>query len=72
MRVTFKALKNTIAADTTLKMFPPTFRAWLDFSLLPEYDTVEKYFYLSAFVGNANADGLTFKVFTPRPPTLTQ
>ena len=72
MRVTFKALKNTIAADTTLKMFPPTFRVWLDFSLLPEYDAVEKYFYLSAFVGNANADGLTFKVFTPRPPTLTQ
>jgi hypothetical protein len=63
-------LKNTIAADTTLKMFPPAFRAWLDFSLLPEYDAVAKYFYISTFAGSANADGLTFKVFTPRPPTL--
>jgi hypothetical protein len=70
MRVTFKVLKNTLTADTTLKMFPPAFRAWLDFSLLPEYDTVAKYFYLSTFAGSANADGLTFKVFTPRPPGL--
>jgi hypothetical protein len=70
MRVTFKALKNTLEADTTLKLFPPAFRAWLDFSLLPEYDSVSKYFYLSTFAGNANSDGLTFKVFTPRPPGL--
>ena len=70
MRVSFKALKNTLSADPTLKMFPPAFRAWLDFSLLPDYDAVSKYFYLSAFAGSANADGLTFKVFTPRPPSL--
>jgi hypothetical protein len=70
MRATFKALKGTIAADTTLKMFPPTLRAWVDFSLLPDYDAVAKYFYLSAFAGSANGDGLTFKIFTPRPPTL--
>ena len=70
MRVTFKALKNTVATDTTLKLFPPAFRAWLDFSLLPDYAAVEKYFYVSTFGGSANADGLTFKFFTPRPPTL--
>ncbi len=70
MRVTFKALKNSIAADTTLSMFPPAYRAWLDFTLLPEYDTVSKYFYISTYAGSANADGLTFKVFTPRPPSL--
>ncbi len=70
MRVTFTALKNSAAADTTLKLFPPALRAWMDFSLLPDFDAVSKYFYLSAYAGNANADGLTFKVFTPRPPTL--
>ena len=70
MRVTFKMLQNTLAADTTLKMLPPAFRAWLDFSLLPDYDAVAKYFYLSTFAGSANADGLTLKVFTPRPPGL--
>lgn len=70
LRVTFKALKNSVAADTTVKMFPPPFRAWLDFSLLPDYDAVAKYFYISEFAGSADADGLTFKVFTPRPPQL--
>ena len=70
MRVTFKALKNSIAADTTLSLFPATYRAWLDFSLLPEYDRVAKYFYFSTYAGSANADGLTFKIFTPRPPSL--
>jgi hypothetical protein len=63
-------MKNTIAADSALKLFPPAFRAWLDFTLLPDYDSVSKYFYLSVFAGNANSDGLTFKVFTPRPPQL--
>lgn len=70
MRVTFKALKNTMAADTALKMFPPTFRDWLDFNLLPDYDGVAKYFYVSTFAGSANSEGLTLKVFTPRPPQL--
>jgi hypothetical protein len=70
MRVTFKALKNTAVADAALKQFPPAFRPWLDFSLLPDFGAVSKYFYLSAFSGNANAEGLTFKYFTPRPPQL--
>jgi hypothetical protein len=38
--------------------------------LLPDYDSVAKYFYLSVMGGNANADGLTLKVFAPRPPQL--
>jgi len=70
MRITFKALKNSIAADTALKLFPPTFREWMDFSLLPDYEAVSKYFYLSTYAGNANAEGLTFKAFAPRPPQL--
>ena len=70
MRVTFKALKNTIAADNAMKAFPPAFRSWLDFSLLPDYETVSKYFYISTFAGSANSSGMTFKYFTPRPPQL--
>jgi len=38
--------------------------------LQPEYEKVQKYFYVSVFSGSANADGLTLKVFTPRPPQL--
>ncbi|HUC85160.1 MAG TPA: hypothetical protein VL970_08210, partial [Candidatus Acidoferrales bacterium] len=70
MRLTFKAVKNTLAADTTLKMFPPSFREWFDFSLLPDYDLVSKYFYISTVVGSANSEGLTVRVFAPRPPQL--
>ena len=70
MRVTFKAFKNSVAADSAMKLFPPAFRDWADFSLLPEYAQVQKYFFLSVFSGGANAGGLTLKVFTPRPPQL--
>jgi hypothetical protein len=70
MRVAFKLMKTASEADAAMKMFPPAFRDWADFSLLPDYGTVQKYFYLSVFGGNANADGLTVKVFTPRPPQL--
>ena len=70
MRTSFKLLKDASAADATMKMFPPAMREWLDFSLLPDYDAVAKYFYISVFGGNANADGLTVKVYGPRPPQL--
>jgi hypothetical protein len=70
MRSTFKVLKDASTADTTMKMFPPVMREWLDFSLLPDYETVAKYFYISVFGGNSTSDGLTLKVFGPRPPQL--
>ena len=46
------------------------FGDWLDFSLLPDYGKVSKYFYISVTGGNVTADGLSFKVFAPRPPQL--
>ena len=70
MRAAFKLLKISAADDSTMKLFPPAYRDWADFTLLPDYDAVSKYFYLSVFGGNANADGLTLKIFAPRPPQL--
>ena len=70
MRSYFKLVKNASEADTTMKMFPPAVREWMDFALLPEYDTVAKYFYLSVFGSSTAGDGLTLKVFAPRPPLL--
>ena len=70
MRSSFKLLKDASAADSTMKMFPPAMREWMDFSLLPDYDGVAKYFYLSVFGGNTSGDGMTLKVFSPRPPQL--
>jgi len=46
------------------------FGGWMDFSLLPDYDKVAKYFYFSVTSGSVTADGFSFKVFAPRPPQL--
>ncbi len=68
MRSSFKLLKA--ATEPTLQRFPAEFRDWADFTLLPEYDKVAKYFHLSVFANGTDANGLTLRVFTPRPPTL--
>jgi hypothetical protein len=70
MRVTFKAFKNPAAASSVTKLIPSAFRDWADFSLLPDYGQVQKYFYLSVFDGKADDAGLTLKMFSPRPPSL--
>ncbi len=70
MRAAFSLLKNSAASDTAMMVFPKSFRDWMDFSLLPDYDQVSKYFYFSVYGGGATADGLSFKVFAPRPPRL--
>ncbi len=70
MRTAFSLLKNPAATDTAMAAFPRSFRDWMDFSLLPDYDQVAKYFYFSVYGGTATADGLSFKVFAPRPPQM--
>jgi hypothetical protein len=44
------------------------FKDWFDFSLLPSYDKISKYFGLTVYGGGANADGISLKVYTPYPP----
>ncbi len=81
LRPVFTALKNSstdslaaggASAFGALPFVSPgkIFGGWLDFSLLPEYDKVSKYFYFSVTSGNVTADGFSFKVFAPRPPQL--
>ncbi|HYG34857.1 MAG TPA: hypothetical protein VEC99_08740 [Clostridia bacterium] len=71
------ASNSTVAAAST--MLPGALGAaktgkdiaeWLDFSLLPPFDQISKYFHFSVYGGSATVDGLTFKVFTPVPPAL--
>ena len=45
-------------------------KEWVDFSLLPPFAAVEKYFHFMVFGGSANADGLTLKFYSPVPPGL--
>jgi hypothetical protein len=47
-----------------------TLRQWADFSLLPPFDTISKYFYFSVYAGTFTADGFSLKVFMPTPPQL--
>lgn len=77
MRSLFAALKNdpksTPGADNPLlRLWSGSLGDWLDFSLLPDYDQVAKYFYFTVYSGKTSADGLTFEFFTPRPPQLRQ
>lgn len=73
MRSAFTLLKNqpgSAAGMNSMAAMPPAFREWMDFSLLPDYDAVSKYFFFSVFNGSATADGISFKAFAPRPPGL--
>lgn len=70
MRSAFKVLKNSDGSDSILRMFPPFVRDWTDFSLLPDYNTVAKYFYLTVMGASTDANGITLKVYSPRPPEL--
>ncbi|HKI69985.1 MAG TPA: hypothetical protein VKA67_10380, partial [Verrucomicrobiae bacterium] len=48
----------------------PKFKEWVDFSLLPNFDQVSKYFYFDVFGSSSSVKGITFKVFAPVPPQL--
>jgi hypothetical protein len=74
MRTAFKLVKNASGSITvsSLASLPPGFRDWMDFSLLPDYEQVAKYFYFSVYGGNTTSDGISIKAFAPRPPQLGQ
>jgi hypothetical protein len=70
LKTAFALLRNSASNKSTLLMLPPALREWADFSLLPAYDQISKYFYFTVYSGDANSSGLTLKAFTPRPPQL--
>jgi hypothetical protein len=46
------------------------YRDWLDFSLLPPFDKIAKYFHFTVYSAGANAEGFALKMFAPMPPAL--
>ncbi len=82
MRVAFETLKRDSVAGTNsspLATLPvalgmagaqKNFKDWMDFSLLPAFDKVSKYFNFTVYSGSASVDGLTLKLFAPVPPAL--
>ncbi|HRZ35275.1 MAG TPA: hypothetical protein P5534_02815 [Candidatus Paceibacterota bacterium] len=45
-------------------------KEWFDFSLLPPFEKIAKYFHLTVYAGQISKDGFTLKTFSPRPPKL--
>jgi hypothetical protein len=43
---------------------------WVDFSLLPPFDKIAKYFYFSVYSGSVDAQGFHVKFYSPHPPQL--
>jgi hypothetical protein len=80
MRVRFEALKKqSVSIDELLshsrlggKLVSDgqnRLKDWADFSLLPEFDQVAKYFHIAVWAGAVTTDGITFKWFAPTPPS---
>lgn len=81
MRLLFGALRNSAgetnpSSPSVLGSAIPfaspekQFRDWFDFSLLPDFNKVSKYFSFGVYSGSANVEGLTFRFFSPTPPQL--
>jgi hypothetical protein len=82
MRVVFESLRKGSNSATNLGSFNPVTSAlgiatpdknikdWMDFSLLPPFERIAKYFYFSVYSGSSTVEGLTFKMFAPAPPAL--
>jgi hypothetical protein len=80
LRAVFESLKtspdspesnsSSLVAALSLSTPEASIKDWMDFSLLPAFDKVSKYFYFTIHGGRASVEGLTFKWFAPTPPVL--
>ena len=81
MRLAFDMLKlsaantNNANASVIESMIPfaspeKKLKDWLDFSLLPDYDKVSKYFGFSVWSASSSVSGITFKYYSPTPGFL--
>jgi hypothetical protein len=83
-RATFDSLKQH--PDSALTLVPPAYLlvitglkleeplqrtlAECDFTLLPSFDTVAKYFHFAVSAGSVEAEGFRYRTFSPVPPAL--
>ncbi|HHY84140.1 MAG TPA: hypothetical protein GYA07_01195 [Verrucomicrobia bacterium] len=77
-RAVIEMLRKSASDDSEPMLAPgiPAFRPesafqeWFDFSLLPPFDRIAKYFHYSVYSAGSNVDGIWIKVFAPVPPQL--
>jgi hypothetical protein len=81
LRMVVEALKNDSAMlEQIIAMTPlggqlkseegKRLKDWVDFSLLPPFDKLAKYFHFTVYSGRLTADGYRYQVFSPTPPQL--
>lgn len=82
MRLVMDALSRSAAATnnnefanvlaSTIPFAPPEkkLKEWVDFSLLPSYDKVAKYFGFGVSGGSTTVNGIMIKYYMPTPPEL--
>lgn len=78
MRVMIEVLRKNPDLFATALAFSPlapkggqpdkVVKEWVDFSLLPPFEKVAKYFGITVYAGHVSKTGYTLKVFTPKPP----
>ena len=75
LRVTLDDLhKNSGKAPEALgasRFVPASFKgvsSWADYSLLPPFEQISKYFYYTVYAAKAGPDGVTLTYFAPTPP----
>ncbi len=74
----FAALKSDPAAGSVLNPLAALplgsaangIRDLMNFSLLPDYGQISKYFNFSVYGASVTSEGIDLKLFTPRPPDL--
>jgi hypothetical protein len=82
-RFEFETLRNSAAATSEgspstaamalgLGSMPnaASFKDWMDFSLLPPFDKVSKYFGIRVYTVGSTPDGILFKMYSPVPAGL--
>jgi hypothetical protein len=47
-------------------------KEWFDFTLLPPFEQVAKYFHYTINTGTAQREGISIRTFMPNPPNLTK
>ena len=75
VRVTLETFRNDLARIEKLLSGGSNGKSasvaeWLDFSLLPPFETISKYFHFLVYSGGTMPQGLTWKLFAPPPPDL--
>jgi hypothetical protein len=64
------SLADFLGAPQAVNNQLATLWSWMDFSLLPPFDAVSKYFYYSIYSGSFSSEGIALKIFAPTPPRL--